>query len=338
MKVAILDHPSRYPFPPHGYGAQEKWFWSVAAGARAAGAEVVLTGPDWRPDLPYGFRRLPFRLEDATPGQLRAFAAERFDLLVTGHEYTSHPVWRPRADDLGVDVAAFQHRPDFTHAPGAYDDRLRRLYVFSHEMRALYAGSKPRLTNAVFFADSEEETSHTEHGDGTLAWCSRLDGKKAPHIVAMAAARLRRTVKLIGPVADPGYMRRHARHFDSPHVRLVGELGGQEKLAELRASDCMVYSCSRDWIEAGGAFFSDPQRNGVPCAAQVWRPGTSAEAALDEETGALAVLDPGQSDEDAADALADAVLKASALDRAGVREAGLRRFDPVRHFQDLATR
>ena len=51
MLVGVCDFPGSYAFPPAGYGGIERWLWAVAVGARAAGADVHLLGPDWLTDL-----------------------------------------------------------------------------------------------------------------------------------------------------------------------------------------------------------------------------------------------------------------------------------------------
>lgn len=338
MRVGILDHPSNYAFPPHGYGAQEKWFWSVAVGAKRSGADVVLVGPDWRDDLPYGFGRLPIRLEDADARGVKRFKQQKFDLLVIGHEYTSLPAWRSRFDDLDSEVSAFQHRPDYSPANGAFDGASRRLYVFTPEMEKLYSASSPGRTNGVCFADSEESVPKVQPGDGTLVWASKLHPSKAPHIAAMAAAMLKRHIYFYGPIWDAEYLRRHRSAFATPFVHFMGEIVGQAKLQAFVKASCLVYSCHRDYVEAGSAFFSDPLRCGLPVAAQVWRRGTAASTALSSDTGFVEIVDPSADDHLAASGLAACIEQAMELDRGQVQEAGLIRFDPVTQFHDLASR
>jgi hypothetical protein len=73
-------------------------------------------------------------------------------------------------------------------------------------------------------------------------------------------------------------------------------------------------------------------------AALTWREGTCAQAALCEETGAVAVVDPREDDEAAARRLADAIAQAEALDHRQVQTLGMQRFDPARHFLAMAAR
>src|SRR4051794_25998767 len=93
MLVGVCDFPGKYPFPPHGYGGIERWLWAVAVGARQAGADVHLLGPQWRPELTADWAVRPVRLEDLDPGSLdaRDLRDTGYDLLVVGHEYPSLP-------------------------------------------------------------------------------------------------------------------------------------------------------------------------------------------------------------------------------------------------------
>src|ERR1019366_7181202 len=123
--VGVCDFPSRYAFPPAGYGGIERWLWAAATGAREAGADVRLLGPQWRVGPGDGWAVEPARLEDLQPGspQLARLRSSGYDLLIVGHEYPTLPAWRRAWQELGCDVASFQHAPDFRHAPGAFDGR-----------------------------------------------------------------------------------------------------------------------------------------------------------------------------------------------------------------------
>jgi hypothetical protein len=100
MLVAVCDYPSSYLFPPTGYGGIERWLWAVAVGARKAGAEVHLLGPQWRPELRDDWTVRSIRLEELTPAghRSRSLRADGYDLLVVGHEY---PIPARLARDMG---------------------------------------------------------------------------------------------------------------------------------------------------------------------------------------------------------------------------------------------
>ena len=331
MLVGICDFPSAYQFPPHGYGGIERWLWAVAVGAKRAGADVHLLGQQWRTDLD-GFTRRPIRLEDTgDTGRFRDY-----DLLVVGHEYLSLPAWRKVFDQLDADVATFQHWPYFQHAPDAFDSRRARLYCYSAEMAARYGAHAPIRELAVHLGLDEDEAPAIDGQD--LIWLGRIDEQKAPHLAVMAAHLLGRRIRILGPVFDHAYTERHRHLFGAPHVEMLGELGGAAKMAALREAAALVYTCERDYIEAGAAVFGEALRAGTPVAALAWRPGTCADAALCQDTGHVALIDPAADDTDAAMALASTIDAATALSAARVQDIGMERFDPVRHFLALASR
>lgn len=339
MRVGVCDFPSAYAFPPYGYGSIERWLWAVAAGAVQAGAEVWLLGPQWRADLPGGARRLDVRLEDAGRGDpaVGRLAAMQFDLLVVGHEYPSRPAWRRTWQRIGCDVVTFQHDPAFQHAEDAFHGRRSRLFCYSAEMAERYAQHRPQRTVSVQFGRGEE-TPGPARGGTDLLWLGRIHADKAPHLAAVAAGVVGRRLRIAGPVLDRAYLREHWATLNAPHVDMVGEIAGQAKVDALRDASTLVYTCSRRYVEAGAAVFGEALRCGTPVAALVWRPGTCADAALCERTGAVAMLSPAASDEDAAAALAEAIGRTAGLPADDVQEVGLVRFDPVEHFRTLARR
>lgn len=336
MKVGVCDFPSTYAFPPHGYGGIERWLWAVAVGAQRAGAEVRLLGPAWRDDLPRSFPREPIRLETVDPGDaaLRRLEALNLDLLVVGHEYPSLPAWRRVWEELDCDVVTFQHNPTFIHAAHAFDRHRSRLYCYSPEMIHRYREHHPSQTLSVQFGLGEEPLPVRQGHD--LVWIGRIDRDKAPHLAARAAGLLGRRLRVIGPVLDRWYLNRHWADLGAAHVELVGELVGRAKAEALRDGRVVVYTCARDYIEAGAAVFGEALRAGTPMAALAWRAGTCAEAALCGETGAVATVSPEAGDGDAVARLAGAIENAATLAAESVQHIGLARFDPERHFRILA--
>ncbi|BCJ36369.1 hypothetical protein Athai_38720 [Actinocatenispora thailandica] len=337
MLVGVCDFPSAYDFPPAGYGGIERWLWAVAIGARRSGADVHLLGPQWRTDL-HGWTVRPYRLEDLDPhgATVAGLRADRYDLLIVGHEYPSLPRWREVADRLGCDVATFQHDPRFQHAADAFNGRQRRLYCYSPEMSARYVAHHPAPELAVHLGHGEQEPAAVTGTD--LVWLGRIDRQKAPHLAAQAAGLLGRRIRIVGPIFDPGYVDEHRDVFAADHVEMVGELGGAAKTAAFAHGSVFVYTCARDYVEAGAAVFGEALRAGTPVAALTWRPGTCADAALCPKTGRIATVTPETTDAEAAHALADAIEDAIPLDPRTVQDTGQARFDPDRHFQALASR
>jgi glycosyltransferase involved in cell wall biosynthesis len=211
-----------------------------------------------------------------------------------------------------------------------------RLYCYSPEMMMRYAADHPRAELAVHQGLGEDEPPAADGRD--LVWVGRIVADKAPHLAVLAARRLGRRIRVVGPVFDAGYLERHRTLFSGSGVELVGEVGGAAKTAEFHRGRVLVYTCARTYVEAGAAVFGEALRAGTPIAALVWRTGTCAEAALCAETGTIAVVDPTESDQVAVAALASAIEQASRLRAAPVQEVGMARFDPVRHFWALAAR
>ncbi|MEH0530943.1 glycosyltransferase [Streptomyces stelliscabiei] len=338
MLVGVCDFPGSYAFPPAGYGGIERWLWAVAVGARAAGADVHLLGPGWLTDLENDWVRKPVRLEDITSGTLaeRELRDSGYDLLVVGHEYPSLPAWTRTWSEVDCDVATFQHSPVFQHTATAFDGRRSRLYCYSPEMMERYANHRPIPELAVHLGLREEEPPATAGTD--LVWLGRIHEDKVPHIAVRAAQILGRRIRIVGPVFDKEYVRRHEDLFGAEHVEWVGELGGTAKTAAIAEASVFVYTYARAYVEAGAAVFGESLRAGTPMAALTWREGTCAQAALCNETGGVAVVDPLEDDETAARRLADSIQQAEDLDHRRVQAIGMQRFDPVRHFQTMATR
>jgi glycosyltransferase involved in cell wall biosynthesis len=338
VKVGICDFPSAYAFPPYGYGGIERWLWAAAVGAREAGADVHLIGPAWRTDLPHGFGRLPVRLEDLSPDDdgFRRLKQLGIDLFVVGHEYPSRSAWRDTWSALGNRVVTFQHDPNFTHLPGAFDGDRSRLFCYSSEMVERYADHRPAQALSVQFGLGEEVPRPAVSGDG-LTWLGRIDAQKAPHLAVEAARLLGQTIRLIGPVLDQDYVARRAAQLRAPHVELVGELSGKDKLQVLREARILVYTCAPGYVEAGAAVFGESLRCGTPVAALVWRGGSCAHAGLCERSGAVAQVKEEVGEAEAAARLAEAIVAAKQLDAADVQAIGLARFDPEAHFRVLAS-
>jgi glycosyltransferase involved in cell wall biosynthesis len=280
MLIGICDFPSEYAFPPRGYGGIERWLWAVAIGARQGGADVHLLGPQWRSELADDWWTEPVRLEEMSPRgvQARTLAATGYDLLVVGHEYPSLPAWRAVWETLDADVATFQHWPYFAHEADAFDGCRSRLYCYSAEMRRRYGTHAPISELAVHLG-LDELDEPARDGD-TLLWLGRIHPDKAPHLAIRAAQILGRPISLGGPVFDEKYVDAYRDLFGADHVTVVGEVGGPAKIRLLKEAGTLVYTCARNYVEAGAASFGEALRAGTPVAALAWRTGSCAEAAL----------------------------------------------------------
>jgi glycosyltransferase involved in cell wall biosynthesis len=214
-------------------------------------------------------------------------------------------------------------------APGRclLDGVRSRLYSYSDEMGDRYAAHRPIQELAVHLGMHETELPARDGDD--LLWMGRIDADKAPHLAIRAAHLLGRRITVAGPVFDSGYLDTHRALFNADHVTVASDVGGEAKMRLLAEADALVYTCARGHIEAGAATFGESLRAGTPGAAIAWRPGTCAHAALCDNTGSIAVADPGADDETAAIALAEAIGQVTPLRAPDVQEIGLARFDPA---------
>jgi glycosyltransferase involved in cell wall biosynthesis len=201
MLVGVCDFPSRYAFPPKGYGGIERWLWAAAVGARQVGADVHLLGHQWRRELADDWVVHALRLEDLDPasGEVRRLRDTNYDILIVGHEYPSLAAWRTTRDAIGCEVATFQHWPYFRHQAAAFDGASVRLYCYSDEMCERYSEHHPSQLLAVHLGWQETEQLAGEDGD--LLWLGRIDKQKAPHIAIKAAQVLDRRITIAGPEA-----------------------------------------------------------------------------------------------------------------------------------------
>jgi len=297
---------------------------------------VHLIGYQWRPELAADWHIRRVRLEHLRKRTQARLHQAGYDLLIVWHEYPAKPRWRRVWQSLGCDDAAFQHGTNLAHPAGTYDGVRSRLYCYSPEMIMLYADQRPRAELAVHQGLGEDEPPGRDGKN--LVWVGRIHPEKAPHLAVMAAERLGRRIRLAGPVFDTTYMRQYRKLFGASHVELVGEVGGAAKTAELHHASVFVYTCARAYVEAGAAVFGESLRAGTPVAALSWRPGTCAEAALCADTGSVAQVNPADSDDQAATALAATIEQAATLRATAVQEIGMTRFDPAKHFRVLASR
>jgi glycosyltransferase involved in cell wall biosynthesis len=337
MHVGVCDFPARYAFPPLGYAGIERWLWATAVGARRVGATVRLLGYQWRPELAADWQIDRIRLEVPGAGpDLARLRSVGLDLLIVWHEYPAMPAWRQAWQELDCDLVTFQHGVDKDHPAGTFDGVRSRLFCYSPEMMVRYRDHRPGQELAVHQGLGEDEAPARDGRD--LAWVGRIDSVKAPHLAVMAARRLGRRIVITGPVFDKEYVARYRELFTAPHVTMAGEVGGAVKTAAFHRGRVLVYTCERDYVEAGAAVFGESLRAGTPVAALAWRAGTCADAALCPDTGRVALADPAETDEAAAAVLAAAIEEACELRAARVQEIGMARFDPAEHFRTLAVR
>jgi glycosyltransferase involved in cell wall biosynthesis len=144
-------------------------------------------------------------------------------------------------------------------------------------------------------------------GGPDAVWTGRIAPEKAPHLAVQAALMAGMAIDLAGPVMDEAYFRRELKPLLSSTVRYHGHLSREGMHALV--SRARVAVVSPVWDEPYGLVAAEAMACGTPVAA--FRRGGLPEVVA-AESGRLAPA------EDTA-ALAEAIVAASQLDRAGVR-------------------
>lgn len=326
-KIAVLDYPSEFLFPPIGYGGIERWLWSIAKQSVHLGLDVVLCGPLWQSEYLPAARTFKQRLSAATVEEFIEFHG-RVDYLVGGHEYWNDSNLRDIFSMVSNKTATFQMMPNFKYDGIVFDNAVHYLFCFSIEMMHLYAQQNPTLSFCAGEGLGENPLRHI--AEPYLVWTGRLDEDKAPHLAILAAKKLGMRIKIIGkPQYDSNYYKKYAKYFQDPLVEQLGILAGKEKMEVIARASVAVYTCSPDWVEAAGMIFAEYIRSGVPLAALAWRPSTSAEhAVIGGKAGVLAQAYGQENEEDAVEILASAINKCLQLNRDSVRKIGAQYFDP----------
>jgi glycosyltransferase involved in cell wall biosynthesis len=199
-----------------------------------------------------------------------------------------------------------------------------------------YAEQVPIAELAVHMGLGEEE--HPARDGADVLWLGRIDAQKAPHLAVRAAGLLGQRIVVAGPVFDATYVEAYRDLFCGEGVEMVGEIAGEAKMRLLGNARVLVYTCAREYIEAGAATFGEALRAGTPVAALAWRADTCAHAALCAATGSIAEVSPEMSDDAVVESLAAAVERVARLRARDVQELGRQRFDPARHVKVLLTR
>lgn len=330
MRVAVCDFPSRYPFPPSGYGGIERWLYAVARGVEACGWELALVGPQWTPAAVANRRQIAQRLEDS---RLDDFG-DGFDVIVAGHEYLDDPRWLRIARALSPKLVTFQHALRGYGPGAAVSPPAARLFCYSAEMVDRFRRHDPRQA----LAPGADLIDHVNgHSGGFLLWLGRIDPDKAPHVAARAATAARRRLVIAGPLHDPAYWAARRSDWDTPWVEYAGEVAGSRLAWLLEHADGAVYTRDAAYIEPGALVFSDFARAGLTTTALTYNGRDCASAVVDAhpELGTLVRMAPSCDEATAAAGLAEALAVARRPDRRRVREVGWTAFSYGAHAEAL---
>lgn len=326
MKILVLDFPSEFFFPPYGYGGIERWIWSVAKQSLALGHEVILSGPKWRVDTLKKAKHFPERISKETVGSFKKKFGQ-IDIIVGGHEYWANVELLDIFNDISNKTFTYQLINNDIYKVPVFDNKKNFLFCFSDEMASIFRAQSPTLS--LCSSEGYLENPIKSKPEGCLVWLGRLDEDKSPHYAALAAAKMKIPLYIVGKTEyQPEYMKQYGHYFENKYIKLVGELAGKKKSEIIAKSSAAIYTCSKDWVEAAGMIFSEYLRSGVPIAAMAWRDGTSAQSAIDSILGDVAMVSENYSQETVVNKLIDSISYSLKLDRDNVFKKGNEKFDP----------
>jgi len=322
VKIAVLAHV-RQPIAEPFMGGMESYTWHLAAGLGARGHEVVLfasgdSDPRLRLDpvlAEHYERTFPWAEHKGSPPLIahvdagygaacERIAAGGFDVL---HNNSLHrfALERPRA--AGLPTVTSLHVPPF--------DALRwfvrssagtghRLTVTSAgQLHAWWPEGAPTQASVLHNGIDPAAWPFRAQGDGSAAWCGRINRNKGTHLAIHAARRAGIALTLFGTVEEPDYWRDAVAPLLGGAVRYGGHLRGDALAAEIgRASVFLFTPC---WDEPFGLVAVEAMACGLPVASLDM--GAAREVIAEAGTFAPA----GD-----ADALAEAIPEALLIPRA----------------------
>jgi len=157
-----------------------------------------------------------------------------------------------------------------------------------------------------------------------LAFIGRISPEKRVDRAIEIAGRAGMKLKIAAKVdrADQDYFDERIRPLlAQPHVEFIGEIADAEKGAFLAGAQALLFPI--DWPEPFGLVMIEAMAAGTPTIA--WRCGSTSEVIDHCESGFLV---------ETIDEALDAVRKADALPRAGVRRCFEKRFTARRMAED----
>ena len=234
--------------------------------------------------------------------ELSRTAGERFDLV---HNNSLHHLPVAMSETLPVPLLTTLHTP-----PTPWLESAMRLTPSARfiAVSRFTADQWQASTDAEVILNGVDTTRWRlgPGGEGAI-WSGRLVAEKGPHLAVEAARVAGMPLDLAGPIYDHDYFDRLIAPRLDDRIRYLGHLGTSE-LAE-RVGRASVAVVTPQWEEPYGLVAAEAMACGTPVAA--FSRGALPEI-VTPESGRLAR--PGDPD-----SLAEAMLAASRLPRAGVR-------------------
>jgi glycosyltransferase involved in cell wall biosynthesis len=320
VRIALVSTPF-VAVPPRGYGGTELVVNELARALERGRHEVTLfaTGDSSAEDLRFVFRE-PIWPPDPYAELLhcraaaRVIAAEGYDVV-----HAHCPALLAFASELDAPVVYTLHHDR--------DERLMRLYLRRPSVRYVAISARQAALHAELGCEVVHhglDPARFPAGDGAgghAAFVGRLTWCKGPDAAIEAARRAGVELLLGGEVHDdvapPGWAAHLERALASPHVRRLGHVAGNGKLALLAGARALLMPLR--WEEPFGLVMIEAMLCGTPVIAF---PRGAAPEVVDEGVTGFLVED--------VDAMAAVLSTLDGFDRAACRRRAQERFSSAR--------
>ncbi len=320
--VVICDYPSKYLFPPKGYGGIERWLWTVAVASVNLGMRVILLGPNWRYKLLPQAEYFSDSIINITIDDFLSRIGH-VDFLVGGHEYWLNKIMINKFDKIANFSLTYQHGSSPLYEKNTFNNKNRFLFCYSDEMEKIFFKQHP--TKLLCTAAGAGEAPIKTDSKNYLISIGRMDVDKSPHYAILAANQLNLPIYVLGEnIKKDGYLEKFKKVFNSPQIYMKGVISGREKMKLIAGACCGVYTKGPDYIEPAAGTIAEIIRSGVPLVGISWS-GNDAVCEpinLDNKLGYIAKCNKEDTEDAIVGKLVEAIKLSMKLNRDYIFEKG----------------
>ncbi len=267
-KIVICDYPSKYSFPPKGYGGIERWLWTVAKESVGLGMDVLILGPNWQYNLlPKAKHSSESIINISADSFLNKFG--KFDFLVAGHEYWINEKMVNKFEKISDRCLTYQHSSSPKYNKKIFDNKKHFLFCYSDQFCLMFKKQKPTKLLCASIGYNEEPVKRA--AKKYLISIGRIDKDKSPHYAILAAEKIGMPIYIIGKsVRDPEYFKEYKKFFNMSHVKKIGTIFGKEKMELISKSSCGIYTLDKNYKEPAAGTICEIIKSGIPLAGMTW--------------------------------------------------------------------